>query len=418
MMDMKAISPIDFEKLTQTVLNSMGLVAELTKKTGDGGIDIIAYNKQPVIGGKYIIQCKRYNGSVGEPIIRDLYGVVCSERANKGILISTGTFTQSAKKFALDKQIELIDGHDFEQLLLSNDIDGLKTSDSLDWTSFAKEYEILNNEIRNDSDNYKLREKLIGHYFTEIFTLPHVNKKVTTEQFHVLVNKCIDEILYFGKYKSLDCNYYMNFNLSELYILKGDLCSAFKCLSNIITILDTKGLDYWCQESANNDSLRPTLSILAPIFNYLQICNILKLNMKFEGVFEKGNNLFKLRLQQLDELINDDSLDWADPEENIEDILEFMEEEKLKYEYEKESLLSMKRVSFFYLLPRNITMYNPQIVEISGANYVDPFGCDDNEILLSQIAQDNEIPFGIDSFPHWGNTNFAEIIRKANVLLG
>lgn len=52
MMDMKAISPIDFEKLTQTVLNSMGLVAELTKKTGDGGIDIIAYNKQPVIGGK------------------------------------------------------------------------------------------------------------------------------------------------------------------------------------------------------------------------------------------------------------------------------------------------------------------------------------------------------------------------------
>ena len=139
-MDMKAISPIDFEKLTQTVLNSMGLVAELTKKTGDGGIDIIAYNKQPVIGGKYIIQCKRYNGSVGEPIIRDLYGVVCSERANKGILITTGTFTQSAKKFALDKQIELIDGHDFEQLLLSNDIDGLKTSDSLDWTSFAKEY--------------------------------------------------------------------------------------------------------------------------------------------------------------------------------------------------------------------------------------------------------------------------------------
>ena len=120
------------------------------QKTGDGGIDIIAYNKQPVIGGKYIIQCKRYNGSVGEPIIRDLYGVVCSERANKGILITTGTFTQSAKNFALDKQIELIDGHDFEQLLLSNDIDGLKTRIPLIGTSFAKEYEILNNEIRND----------------------------------------------------------------------------------------------------------------------------------------------------------------------------------------------------------------------------------------------------------------------------
>ena len=160
MMDMKAISPIDFEKLTQTVLNSKGLVAELTKKTGDGGIDIIAYNKQPVIGGKYIIQCKRYNGSVGEPIIRDLYGVVCSERANKGILITTGTFTQSAKKFALDKQIELIDGHDFEQLLLSNDIDGLKTSDSLDWTSFAKEYEILRRKFYKAYDIDKI-ERLV-----------------------------------------------------------------------------------------------------------------------------------------------------------------------------------------------------------------------------------------------------------------
>ena len=36
---------------------------------------MIAYNHEPVLSGKYIIQCKRYSGSVGEPIIRDLYGV-------------------------------------------------------------------------------------------------------------------------------------------------------------------------------------------------------------------------------------------------------------------------------------------------------------------------------------------------------
>lgn len=88
----------------------MGFETETTKASGDGGIDLIAYNRQPLLSGKYIIQCKRYTGSVGEPIIRDLYGVVMSEWANKGILMTTGTFTKSAKNFADGKPIELIDG--------------------------------------------------------------------------------------------------------------------------------------------------------------------------------------------------------------------------------------------------------------------------------------------------------------------
>ncbi len=85
----------------------------------EGGIDLIAYNYQPLLSGKYIIQCKRYLGSVGEPIIRDLYGVVMSERANKGILMTTGTFTKSAVNFADGKQIELIDGIKMNKLLRS-----------------------------------------------------------------------------------------------------------------------------------------------------------------------------------------------------------------------------------------------------------------------------------------------------------
>lgn len=71
-----------------------------------------------MLSGKYIIQCKRYTGSVGEPIIRDLYGVVTSERANKGILMTTGYFTKSAIAFTEGKPIELIDGTAMQDLFM------------------------------------------------------------------------------------------------------------------------------------------------------------------------------------------------------------------------------------------------------------------------------------------------------------
>ena len=81
--DIDTLSGIDFEGVCQQLVEKMGFQTETTKASGDGGIDLIARNYQPLLSGKYIIQCKRYSGSVGEPIIRDLYGVVMSERANK-----------------------------------------------------------------------------------------------------------------------------------------------------------------------------------------------------------------------------------------------------------------------------------------------------------------------------------------------
>lgn len=116
--DINSMSGIDFEVVCQQLVESMGFRAEITKASGDGGIDLIAHNYQPLLSGKYIIQCKRYSGSVGEPIIRDLYGVVMSERANKGILMTTGQFTRSAIAFAEGKPMELIDGVKLKELLL------------------------------------------------------------------------------------------------------------------------------------------------------------------------------------------------------------------------------------------------------------------------------------------------------------
>lgn len=115
--NINSLSGVEFEMVCKKLLENMGFAVETTKASGDGGIDLIAYNSQPLLSGKYIIQCKRYTGSVGEPIIRDLYGVVTSERANKGILMTSGVFTKQAQIFADGKPIELIDGVKMRELL-------------------------------------------------------------------------------------------------------------------------------------------------------------------------------------------------------------------------------------------------------------------------------------------------------------
>ena len=51
------LSGIEFEHLCEKLIQKMGFETEITKASGDGGIDIIAYNHQPLLSGKYIIQC-------------------------------------------------------------------------------------------------------------------------------------------------------------------------------------------------------------------------------------------------------------------------------------------------------------------------------------------------------------------------
>ncbi|MBI5048960.1 MAG: restriction endonuclease [Deltaproteobacteria bacterium] len=117
---------LDFERQVHALLKKMGFEADVTKASGDGGIDIIAHSKEHITGGKYIIQCKDWSNPVGEPPVRDLYGVVTAEKANKGILITTSTFTSPAIKFAEDKPLELIDGAKFNKLLSKYGLAGIK----------------------------------------------------------------------------------------------------------------------------------------------------------------------------------------------------------------------------------------------------------------------------------------------------
>lgn len=119
-----AKSGIPFEEKCLCLLQGMGFTASSTTSTNDGGIDIIAIHSQPILAGKYIIQCKDWKSKVGVAFVRELYGVVSAENANKGILITSSTFTKGAEEFAQGKPLELIDGEQLERLIkeyLGND---------------------------------------------------------------------------------------------------------------------------------------------------------------------------------------------------------------------------------------------------------------------------------------------------------
>lgn len=108
------ISPKGFERLAQRLLREAGFVqVVVTGETGDGGIDGFGTLQiNPLVSFKVLFQCKRYAKSVSPSQVRDFRGAM-SGRADKGIIITTGSFTAEAKREATRDgapPVELIDG--------------------------------------------------------------------------------------------------------------------------------------------------------------------------------------------------------------------------------------------------------------------------------------------------------------------
>lgn len=118
--DFSVMDGYEFEDFISSLFRRLGFEVEATNYSNDGGVDLVATYNQPVFSGKYIIQCKNWTGPVGQPEVRDLYGVVMDQRANKGILITPSDYTQQAYDFANGKNIELINGPILRGLLTTN----------------------------------------------------------------------------------------------------------------------------------------------------------------------------------------------------------------------------------------------------------------------------------------------------------
>lgn len=114
------LTPFEFEQVVGNLFSKMNLETRQTRTSRDGGVDVVAFDTRPVLGGKVVIQAKRYRHTVGVSAVRDLFGTMMNEGANKGILVTTSGYGQDAFDFASDKPIELIDGGRLLYLLEHN----------------------------------------------------------------------------------------------------------------------------------------------------------------------------------------------------------------------------------------------------------------------------------------------------------
>ncbi len=120
------LPPGGFERLCQRLLRESGFEkVQVTGKSGDGGLDGIGILQvNPFVSFKVLFQCKRYSGSVSASQVRDFRGAMMG-RADKGIILTTGSFTPDARKESVRDgvpPIELVDGEKlvdmFEELEL------------------------------------------------------------------------------------------------------------------------------------------------------------------------------------------------------------------------------------------------------------------------------------------------------------
>lgn len=112
---------LDFENLIRELFekefSQYGGEVRITQASRDGGVDAVAFDPDPIRGGKIVIQAKRYTNCVGVSAIRDLYGTVLNEGATKGIIVTTADYGADAYEFAKGKPLSLLSGSELLYLL-------------------------------------------------------------------------------------------------------------------------------------------------------------------------------------------------------------------------------------------------------------------------------------------------------------
>ncbi len=104
----------DFENLVRELFewefSKNGGEVKITQASRDGGVDAVIFDPDPIRGGKIIVQAKRYTNTVDVSAVRDLYGTVIDNGANKGIMITTSDYGSDSYNFVKDKPVTLLNG--------------------------------------------------------------------------------------------------------------------------------------------------------------------------------------------------------------------------------------------------------------------------------------------------------------------
>ena len=111
----------DFEHLIRELLAKeyadKNAEVKITRASRDRGVDAVIFNSDPLHGGKFVVQAKRYSNTVDVAAVRELYGTVLNEGANRGILVTTSHFGRDAHEWAANKPLTLLDGQNLLALL-------------------------------------------------------------------------------------------------------------------------------------------------------------------------------------------------------------------------------------------------------------------------------------------------------------
>ncbi len=116
LLDMK---PSSFERLIQRLLREAGFHNMVLDRSGDGGLDGVGVHRISLVSSRIYFQCKRWRNPVGPKEVRDFRGAM-SGRGEQGLLISTASFTQDARREATRDGaplVDLVDGTDLCELL-------------------------------------------------------------------------------------------------------------------------------------------------------------------------------------------------------------------------------------------------------------------------------------------------------------
>jgi restriction system protein len=116
--DLLTLKPVEFEHLVRELFEAIGLKSWVTQSSRDDGVDAVAVNEDPIVGGLCIIQAKRYSGVVGLESVNALAGVMNDKAAAKGILVTTSWVGKASRDFAARTgRMEIIEGRHLKSLL-------------------------------------------------------------------------------------------------------------------------------------------------------------------------------------------------------------------------------------------------------------------------------------------------------------
>ena len=117
-LDLLTLKPVEFEHLIRHLFEQMGMKSWVTQGSRDDGVDGVAVNEDPIVGGLCIIQAKRYSKIVGLEAVHALAGVMDDKSAAKGVLVTTSWVGKASRDFAArNGRIEIIEGRHLKALL-------------------------------------------------------------------------------------------------------------------------------------------------------------------------------------------------------------------------------------------------------------------------------------------------------------